>query len=66
MEILSTALLLVLVLDPVGNIPAFLAVLNTSMPAASMLGLTLSICRHSRFMLLSTGPTLSSATQWSQ
>ncbi len=28
MEILSTALLLVLVLDPVGNIPAFLAVLN--------------------------------------
>ncbi|MBP7052115.1 MAG: NAAT family transporter [Phycisphaerae bacterium] len=33
MEILSTALLLCLVLDPVGNIPAFLAVLNNAPPA---------------------------------
>ena len=33
MEIFSTALLLCLVLDPVGNIPAFLAVLNKVPPA---------------------------------
>lgn len=32
MEVLSTALLLFLVLDPVGNIPAFLAILNNVPP----------------------------------
>jgi len=40
MEVLSTAFLLFLVLDPVGNIPAFLAVLNSVPPE-----------RHTRIIL---------------
>src|SRR5512136_589868 len=46
--------------------PAFFAVAKTSMPAASMLGRTRSMCRHRRRMDSSTTPGCSSATQCSQ
>ncbi len=42
--------------------PTFLAVAETSIPAASMLGLTRSMCRHFLSKLSSTGPSASSAT----